>query len=135
MAIFPNASVIKKFILCLALFKLTNGLILRERPENISTKPKKKSDSSLSSKADDTDRRVLNMFGFTQRPPSGREFRVPKLMQHLYNLHMGDYLDEQQHKLTKSGETGFDLPPSHVTSRVNTARSFHHSGKSPNLTT
>ena len=77
---------------------------------------------------DETERRVLDMFGFKQRPKPGKDFHVPLLMQHLYKSHMGDEFDGQENLLDVF-EKGLDLPSDDVTNRVNTARSFHHIGK------
>ena len=79
---------------------------------------------------EESEKRILNMFGFTKRPKLGKDVQIPRLMQHLYKTHMGDYFDEQENLLS-GWENGVDLPPDDVTSRVNTARSFHHIGKLP----
>nr|XP_018666939.1 transforming growth factor beta superfamily signaling ligand isoform X1 [Ciona intestinalis]XP_018666940.1 transforming growth factor beta superfamily signaling ligand isoform X1 [Ciona intestinalis]XP_018666941.1 transforming growth factor beta superfamily signaling ligand isoform X1 [Ciona intestinalis] len=68
---------------------------------------------------------LLNMFGLKRRPTPEKDFQVPRIMQHLYKAHMGDYY-EPEPKIVTSWETGFDLPHEDIASRVNTARSYHH---------
>ncbi|CAK8678306.1 unnamed protein product [Clavelina lepadiformis] len=71
------------------------------------------------------EKKLLNMFGLKRRPTPQKGIQIPRLMQHLYKAHLGDTYDGQQN-LVDSWETGFDLPPTDIMSRVNTARSFHH---------
>ena len=114
-----------------SLMKWSNGLFLQASPENLTPRPANEVENTRSQAQplrDELDQKVLNMFGLSKRPRSNRKLRIPKLMQHLYKSHMGDYY-EDQHDIMKEWETGFDLPPYHVTSTVNTARSFHHIGK------
>ena len=112
--------------------KWTNGHLLQSAPEMIEVEPAEEGDNFRSIQEDQTpieiDERVLKMFGFNKRPKSGRDMHIPKLMQHLYKAHMGDNFDGQK-SLMEGWENGFDLPQPHVTSVVNTARSFHHIGK------
>uniref|UniRef100_H2YGK7 TGF-beta family profile domain-containing protein n=1 Tax=Ciona savignyi TaxID=51511 RepID=H2YGK7_CIOSA len=68
---------------------------------------------------------LLNMFSLKRRPTPGKDFQVPRIMQHLYKAHMGDYY-EHEPKIMRTWETGFDLPADEITSRANTARSYHH---------
>lgn len=89
-------------------------------------------DSSLIE--DETDKRILDFFGFKKKPTHGGNIRVPRLMQHLYKSHMGDYFTGPE-TFDGISEPGFDLPPDHVTERVNTARSYHHIGKTFTLIT
>ena len=77
---------------------------------------------------DDSDRRVLDMFGFKKRPKPGKDVHIPRLMQHLYKSHMGHEFDGQEN-LLDAWEMGLHLPSDDVIDRVNTARSFHHIGK------
>ena len=81
-----------------------------------------------SGETENIEKKVLEMFGMKEKPKPGRKLRPPKLMQHLYKAHMGDFYTHQDN-LIQEWEVGFDLPPHHVMSRVNTARSFHHIGK------
>lgn len=78
--------------------------------------------------ANEFEKNLLNMFGLSKRPNPPADAQIPRIMQHLFKAHMGgSYVD--QHNLISDWEVGFDLPPQDITSRVNTARGFHHIGK------
>lgn len=118
-------------ILTFLIIELSSGNILKIGRKTLTnfaeeeTNNRRRSDDATNDKFD---KKILDMFGMTTWPSPKKEFHVPKLMQHLYKAHMGDFY-EHQSNIMQDWEEGFDLPLDHVTSRTNTVRSFHHFGK------
>ena len=127
MDILERKPVVTALMFYLILPHWSKGITVTERTENSTENSAHEKRNSPD--VEEVEKRVLQMFGMSRRPLSGRKLRIPRLMQHLYKAHMGDYFHATKHHLAGGLETGFDLPPSHVTSRINTARSFHHIGE------
>ena len=97
-----------------------NGTVPKQKPTDESRKK--------SNFTDEAEQRMLDFFGFKKRPIPKKNLHISRIMQHLYKSHMGDFFDGPK-QMKDVWEVGFDLPPDHVTGRVNTARSFHHIGE------